>query len=123
MADAIESSLGAVFLSTNLHRTLQLISDISLVPLEQADLIKHFPNRELTFHLREELELYNFDLMDNVPKVFERYWNVEDKLIAESEKVHMRKIIDPKQAPRCLGQAIKDHLPESKMANMSVSQL
>ena len=34
IADGIESILGSVFLSNNLFKTLQFISDIHLVPLE-----------------------------------------------------------------------------------------
>ena len=33
IADGVESLLGAIFMSTNLRRTLQFISDIQLVPL------------------------------------------------------------------------------------------
>ena len=36
LADGVESLLGAIFLSNNLYRTLLFISDIQLVPMEQA---------------------------------------------------------------------------------------
>ena len=66
LADAVESILGAVFLSNNLHKTLQFISDIQLVPMEQAGLMKHIPDKDLTFQLGTELEVYNFSLIDTV---------------------------------------------------------
>lgn len=62
LADGIESMLGAVFLSNNLYTTLQFISDIQLVPMEAAGLMKYFPNKDLTFKLREELDCYKFTL-------------------------------------------------------------
>ena len=66
VADVVESMLGAVFLSTNLRRTLQLISDIKLVPLEQANILSWYPNRELTFHLDDDLAKYGLSLNDDV---------------------------------------------------------
>jgi len=55
-----------VFLSNNLHKTLRFISDIELVPMVQADLMKFFPDCDLTFKLREELDCYKFTLDDTV---------------------------------------------------------
>jgi len=66
LADGIESLLGAVFLSNNLHKTLRFISDIELVPMVQADLMKYYPDKDLTFKLREELDCYEFTLNDTV---------------------------------------------------------
>lgn len=43
MADVVESLIGAHFLTNdNLMKTLQWISDIKLVPLEQLDLVSKF---------------------------------------------------------------------------------
>lgn len=42
IADGVESLLGAIFMSTNLLRTLRFISDIQLVPLHQARLLDNF---------------------------------------------------------------------------------
>lgn len=58
IADGIESILGAVFLSNNLHTTLQFLSDIELVPMEQAQLMHYFPDKDLTFKLGTELDCY-----------------------------------------------------------------
>lgn len=66
LADGCESMLGAVFLSNNLHNTLQFISDIELVPLEAANLLQYFPDKDLTFKLRKELDCYKFTLDDTV---------------------------------------------------------
>lgn len=48
IADCVESLLGSFFLSNNLRKTLQLISDIQLVPLQQANLLSAFPDKDLT---------------------------------------------------------------------------
>ena len=111
VADVVESMLGAVFLSTNLRRTLQLISDIQLVPLEQANLLDHFPNRSLTFDLREELEKYDHKLMDDCQALFEKYWAVDQ--IDPIEKNRVQQLIDPSQPVMPLGSAIQSHFKRS----------
>jgi dsRNA-specific ribonuclease len=49
IADGVESLLGAFFMSTNLFKTLEFISDIQLVPLKQARLLDIFPDKDLLF--------------------------------------------------------------------------
>ena len=74
MADGIESLLGAVFLSNNLHKTLLFISDINLVPMEQAKLMHYFPDKDLTFKLGNDLDCYNFTLNDTIQEMFQKYY-------------------------------------------------
>jgi len=85
--------LGAVFLSNNLHKTLRFISDIELVPMVQADLMKYFPDIDLTFKLRDELDSYQFTLNDNVQEIFEKYYKID--VVSEWEKTRLRTAIDP----------------------------
>lgn len=49
IADGIEALIGAFFLSNNLYKTLKWLSDISLVPMEQANLLHIYPDEDLTF--------------------------------------------------------------------------
>ena len=39
IADGVEALIGAFFLSNNLYKTLKWLSDIRLVPMEQARLL------------------------------------------------------------------------------------
>ena len=78
LADGVESLLGAIFLSNNLYRTLLFISDIQLVPMEQANLLRHFPDKDLTFKLGTDLDRYNFTLSDTVEDIFNKYYQNDD---------------------------------------------
>jgi len=49
IADVVESIIGAHFMSNNLRRSLQLISDMKIMPLKQANIIELFPDMDLTF--------------------------------------------------------------------------
>lgn len=103
IADGVESLLGAVFLSNNLHKTLQFISDIDLIPVVQADLMRFFPDKDLTFHLHGDLDCYQFDLNDTVNDIFTKYYannNVDLK-----EKTRILKIIEPSRPVLGLGHA------------------
>lgn len=62
--------LGAVFLSNNLHKTLLFISDIQLVPMEEAKLMHYFPDKDLTFKLQYDLDKIGFTLNDTVQEIF-----------------------------------------------------
>ena len=108
IADGVESLLGAIFLSNNLYRTLLFISDIQLVPLEQAKLMKHFPNCDITFKLDEDLDKYQFDLMDSVQNIFQKYFDQEPEVPVEQVE-RINKLIDPQIKVRDLGQAFTDY--------------
>ena len=74
IADCVESLLGSFFLSNNLRKTLQLISDIQLVPLQQANLLSAFPDKDLTFQLGADLDAYQFTMNDSVRDIFAKYF-------------------------------------------------
>ena len=58
IADVVESIIGAHFMSNNLRKTMQLISDMRIMPLEQAGILDQFPDKDLTFELGEDLDAY-----------------------------------------------------------------
>ena len=60
IADGVEALIGAFFLSNNLYRTLKWLSDINLVPMEQANLLHIYPDEDLTLHLSNNLDSYGF---------------------------------------------------------------
>mmetsp|Transcript_18562 Transcript_18562/g.24964 ORF Transcript_18562/g.24964 Transcript_18562/m.24964 type:complete len:92 (+) Transcript_18562:1344-1619(+) len=60
IADGVEALIGAFFLSNNLFKTLKWLSDIRLVPMEQAKLLSIYPDEDLTFHLCSDLDSYGF---------------------------------------------------------------
>ena len=58
IADGVEALIGAFFLSNNLYKTLKWLSDIRLVPMEQASLLGVYPDEDLTFRLSGDLDSY-----------------------------------------------------------------
>lgn len=70
IADCVESLIGSVFLSNNLHTTLKFISDIQLVPVVEAGLLGYFPDKDLTFQLRDDLDSYGFTLEDSIQDTY-----------------------------------------------------
>ena len=60
-------------MSNNLRKTLELISDINLIPLRQAHILEQFPDSDLTFDLLEDLDAYEFSMKDRVVDVFKKY--------------------------------------------------
>ena len=78
IADCIESLIGVHFMSNNLRRSLQFISDLLIVPLELADLLHLFPDKDLTFTLGPDIDAYRFDLgTDRVLDIFKKYFEVQ----------------------------------------------
>ena len=77
IADGVESLLGALFLSSNLYKTLKFISYLQLVPLKEAKLLDEiFPDEDLTFKLYGDLDAYGFDLEDTVSDIYCKYFNL-----------------------------------------------
>jgi dsRNA-specific ribonuclease len=66
IADVVESLIGAHFMSNNLRKTLQLINDMSIMPLRHAGVFDYFPDGDLTFKLAEDIDVYEFSIQDNV---------------------------------------------------------
>jgi len=46
--------------------------------MQQADLLKYFPDKDLTFHLKKDLDIYKFDLDDTVQDIFAKYYVVDN---------------------------------------------
>jgi dsRNA-specific ribonuclease len=80
IADVVESLIGAHFMSNNVRKTLELISDMRIMPLKQAGVLEMFPDADLTFELGEDLDAYGFDMDDSVEVIFQRYFKIHDHL-------------------------------------------
>ena len=80
MADVVEAMIGAHFLSNdNLQKTLQWISDIKLVPLEQLCQISQFDDlKESSYSHLKEIKLHEltFTKDDNLRTLFEKYFEI-----------------------------------------------
>jgi dsRNA-specific ribonuclease len=76
IADVVESVIGAHFMSNNLRVTLELISDMKIMPLRQAGVLDLFPDSDLTFELAEDLDSYGFEMTDSVEDIFAKYFRV-----------------------------------------------
>ena len=75
IADGVEALIGAFFLSNNLYKTLKWLSDIRLVPMEQAQLLQIYPDEDLTFQLSANLDAYQFSMEDSVKDIFVKYFS------------------------------------------------
>ena len=60
IADVVESLIGAHFMTNNLHRSLQLISAMRIMPLQEGKVLDYFPDGDLTFELGADLDQYGF---------------------------------------------------------------
>mmetsp|Transcript_6224 Transcript_6224/g.10131 ORF Transcript_6224/g.10131 Transcript_6224/m.10131 type:complete len:99 (-) Transcript_6224:1162-1458(-) len=72
VADLMESLIGAVFLSTNLRKTLEFLSQINLVPLK-PEALSGIPDEDLTFRLAPDLERYGYSINDPVSELFAKF--------------------------------------------------
>lgn len=64
--------------------------------------MKHFPNCDITFQLDENLDKYQFDLMDSVQDIFKKYFDQEPNTPVEQIE-RINKQIDPSLKVRDLG--------------------
>ena len=80
VADAVESLICALYLSTNcLKSTLEWISDIKLVPLKMTDMLHKFNyGEDYSFRLYKPLSLYDLKTTDYASEMFEKYFARED---------------------------------------------
>ena len=92
IADCVESLLGAHFMSNNLRKTLQLISDIKLVPMKQAHLLDMIPDKDLTFVLGADIDAYEFTMNDSVEDIFRKYFKVQQIPLEVQDRI-MREVI------------------------------
>jgi len=67
-------------MTNNLHRTLKMISDMRIMPLEEAKILDHFPDKDLTFELGSDLDAYGFSIDDSVELIFQKYFFIHDHL-------------------------------------------
>jgi dsRNA-specific ribonuclease len=58
VADCVESLIGAYIMSNNLKSACQFISDLRLVPLEEAGLMDLFPDKCVQFEIPDRLEQF-----------------------------------------------------------------
>jgi hypothetical protein len=65
--------------------------------------MKYFPNKDLTFHLREELEEYGFTLNDSVQQIFQKYYQVDKDLVPKEEVCRLTALLDPSRPVKPLG--------------------
>ena len=109
IADCVESLLGAFFMSNNLRKTLELISDINLIPLRKAHLLEDIPDKDLTFELGDDLYSYNFTIEDRVIDIYEKYFALHSNIdISDIDRI--RAIIDPTTPVPILGEAYIEFL-------------
>jgi hypothetical protein len=59
--------------------------------MEQANLMRFFPDKDLTFKLGDELDCYNFTLTDTIQEIFQKYYLID----VVPEMNHITSIIDP----------------------------
>ena len=79
LADTVEALIGAHFLTNdNLVKTLQWISDIKLVPLEQTGLFKQLAGIERSTydHLKEiDLHALPYTKEDDIRMIYTKYYD------------------------------------------------
>ena len=75
-----------------MHISLQFLSDIQLVPIAEANLLRHFPNKDLTFKLPGDLDVFEFHVNDKVPDIFEKYYKIATE-VPQAEKERLRSLI------------------------------
>ena len=116
IADGVEALIGAFFLSNNLYKTLKWLSDIRLVPMEQAQLLQPiYPDEDLTFKLCSDLDSYGFQMEDSVTEIFNKYFQRHSQgherqdpfIVTEAEKERVfRDVLKLEQQPALFAQAI-----------------
>lgn len=63
-------------MSNNLFQTLQLISEMRIMPLKQAGVLDLIPDKDLTFELNYDLDAYEFGINDSVKAIFDKYFRI-----------------------------------------------
>ena len=91
MADVVEAMIGAHFLSNdNLQKTLQWISDIKLVPLEQLNQIRTFDDlKESSYSHLKKIKLHEltFTKEDDLRTLFEKYFEITHVMSTNEEEI------------------------------------
>ena len=98
-------------MSNDVRKTLQLISDMRIMPLQQAGVLDMFPEGDLTFELGKDLYSYDFQMDDSVEGIFKKYFNIHDHLSPEV-KFHVFSIINSEKPTGVLGEAFGDFITD-----------
>ena len=109
IADVVESLIGAHFMSNDLRKTLELISDMRIMPLRQAGVLELIPEGDLTFELHDQLDEYGFSMQDTVEDIFNKYFYIHD-YIKQDAKDRIWSIIDKSRPTGTLGEAFAGFL-------------
>ena len=96
-------------MSNDLRKTLQLISDMRIMPLSQAGVLELIPEGDLTFLLHDQLDEYEFSKEDTVEDIFNKYFYIHD-YIKQDEKDRIWSIIDKSRPTGSLGEAFTGFL-------------
>jgi hypothetical protein len=116
IADCVESVLGAFFMSNNLRKSLEFISDIGLIPLRRAHLLEMIPDTDLTFTLHEDIDIYKFDINDKVTDIFEKYMCIH--AMPQQEQLRLISIIDPNKPIGGMGEAFNPFFASPELQEM-----
>lgn len=73
VADCVESLIGAFILSNNLKSACQFISDLHLVPLEEAGLMHLFPDTKVEFKIPDRLEPFQIGKEETFNSCIEKF--------------------------------------------------
>ena len=135
MADAVESLIGAHFLTNdNLFNTLQWISDIKLVPLEQANILHKFKDAQSsTYEFLKWIKLKNvpFDMNDSLKQILTKYFAIPEVVEGHSAddiertKARLFGLIERKDGLGMFGQHINaiSHLHGQMFACQALKRL
>lgn len=98
-------------MSNDVRKTLQLISDMRIMPLQQAGVLEMFPVGDLTFELGKDLYSYEFLMDDSVEAIFNKYFRIHDHLSPDI-KSHVFSVISSEKATGTLGEAFDDFVTD-----------
>ena len=117
IADVVESIIGAHFMTNNLRRSMQLISDMRIMPLQQAQILDLFPDKDLTFELGEDIDCYGLSINDTVESIFRKYFSIHTH-IAPEIRGRINQVIDQKKEAGQLGEIFFELLNEESFSSL-----
>lgn len=105
VADCVESSICALYLTTGCLKTvLRWISDIQLVPLKETTMIDLITEgTDNTFGLYKPLDVYCLDINDFCIDLFQKYFHVEKEVNETFKTMMISKILQTKKEVGELG--------------------
>ena len=75
--------------------------------------MKHFPDKDLTFKLGDELDGYNFTLEDSIQDIFNKYYSVDQ--VDPSRKERLISIIDMERPVNGMCHAFEQKFPHDQI--------